>query len=444
MRPDGLRSSRRSKQSSLRRTSALIAVIGAFVSTSLFAPEGAQAEVDDTFAAQSTDSFAFGIHARSDDESPTTVARDVSYLGARVARVAGFRGSATVEQLRAVKEKFDAKGIEVILVAEADGAGPTAEEARNLAAWAKYFGPGGPYAGTRPLRHIEFGNENGAPYHPKAGPNGGATYANNYRIAYDAINGPNGNSSVGLLAQADSANAGSRWVDLMFKAQPGLAAMVGDNGGWVVHPYGPRLNLNGTRGWKKRLDELVSQTAKWGAPATIPIFITEWGVVSTRDGRCLDGDNTGWAEIPGSGGRCMNYEQAANALRSTVRQMRADPNFGRRIRTFILYVEHDLRAEPGDGGPVTKNPEQYFGALKAPWYGLTLEAGRRDKGAFTSEVKHQAQLAGYRSDIANFHPDNGRWWVSTSTGRGFTTGMWSDYEKNSGWTSQVVGDFNGE
>lgn len=49
-----------------------------------------------------------------------------------------------------------------------------------------------------------------------------------------------------------------------------------------------------------------------------------------------------------------------------------------------------------------------------------------------------------RDDIANFHPSNGTWWVSRSTGSNFNTTQWSDYSTNDGWTSQVVGDYNGD
>ncbi|HYO56265.1 VCBS repeat-containing protein, partial [Archangium sp.] len=48
------------------------------------------------------------------------------------------------------------------------------------------------------------------------------------------------------------------------------------------------------------------------------------------------------------------------------------------------------------------------------------------------------------SDTAAFDPSNGTWWVSLSTGSSFSTGLWDDFGTNSGWTSQVVGDFNGD
>ncbi|MGE3809884.1 MAG: FG-GAP-like repeat-containing protein, partial [Gemmataceae bacterium] len=49
-----------------------------------------------------------------------------------------------------------------------------------------------------------------------------------------------------------------------------------------------------------------------------------------------------------------------------------------------------------------------------------------------------------QDDIANFHPSTGNWWVSISAGDHFTTTLWADFATNSGWTAQVVGDFNGD
>ena len=48
------------------------------------------------------------------------------------------------------------------------------------------------------------------------------------------------------------------------------------------------------------------------------------------------------------------------------------------------------------------------------------------------------------ADVAEFHPSNGTWWISRSTGAGFATTRWSDFATNSGWGPQLVGDFNGD
>ena len=48
-----------------------------------------------------------------------------------------------------------------------------------------------------------------------------------------------------------------------------------------------------------------------------------------------------------------------------------------------------------------------------------------------------------RDDIANYFPGNGTWWVSRSTGSGFSTGLWATFTTRTGWTAQVVGDFTG-
>ena len=91
--------------------------------------------------------------------------------------------------------------------------------------------------------------------------------------AYFAIAGTG--RDVGLLGQADDGGSGSaNWVNHMFAAVPNLDAMVD---GWTVHPYGPRDT------WKPKIDRLIAQTAANGAPATIPIDITEYGL-STDNG----------------------------------------------------------------------------------------------------------------------------------------------------------------
>jgi hypothetical protein len=47
-----------------------------------------------------------------------------------------------------------------------------------------------------------------------------------------------------------------------------------------------------------------------------------------------------------------------------------------------------------------------------------------------------------KADIANYSAGTGRWWVSISNGSSFTTTMWAQFATFTGWTSQIVGDFN--
>ncbi|MGE3808914.1 MAG: FlgD immunoglobulin-like domain containing protein, partial [Gemmataceae bacterium] len=74
----------------------------------------------------------------------------------------------------------------------------------------------------------------------------------------------------------------------------------------------------------------------------------------------------------------------------------------------------------------------------------TLWADFATNSGWTSQIVGDFNGDG-RDDIANFHPSNGNWWVSlaNNTGDGFNTSLWADFSTNSGWTAQVVGDFNG-
>ncbi len=155
-------------------------------------------------------------------------------------------------------------------------------------------------------------------------------------------------SDVGLLAQADDWTGD--WVNGMYAAVPNLSQYVA---GWTIHPY---------TNWHARLQDLINQTASHGASASIPIDITEWGVDSDN-GRCLE-YNYEWS-------RCMTYQEAAEALRSTVRGIRE--MLGSRLGDFLVYQIRDQRVS----GTSTEF-EAYFGALKTEL---------QPKGAYTTAVE---------------------------------------------------------
>jgi hypothetical protein len=272
-------------------------------------------------------------------------------LGARWARVEFAIGTPAAD-MRDVIGAYAAQGISVVPLAGFPGRMPTEAEARNLAGWAREFGPGGAFWSQRPdgrlaVRSIELGNESS--YAHNRTQTQGGEYALRLRDAFRAMQG----TGVGLLAQADDANLGAGWVDDMFAAVPELGSLVA---GWTIHPYGPRSS------WEPRMDRLLAQTARHGAPDTIPMDITEWGL-TTDDGRCLD-HNYGWSE-------CMTYAAAADALRETVAGMRS--RYGARLGSLFLYQATD-QAAPGASG----DAEHYFGALKRDM---------SDKGAYSAEVR---------------------------------------------------------
>lgn len=284
----------------------------------------------------------------------------INQLGAHSVRME-FEVGASPSTLAPIVEEYAKVGIRIMPLAGFEGTLPTSAQAKDLASWAAEFGPGGTFwqgksfpAGTA-MTNIEFGNETSYTYQfsdnsKEAVANRAQTYALRFKEAEEGIHAAN--PDVGLLAQGDSGeNNGSTWVDNMFKAVPNLAQLVA---GWTVHPYGTES--------LRRIDEVVTQTQADGAPSTIPIYVTEWGL-STANGRCLS-DNYGWNP-------CMSYEEAGADLALTVAAMRE--RFGSRLRALYLYQAQDL-ASSG----TSTDREEHFGVLQYN--------GAR-KGAYTTEVE---------------------------------------------------------
>jgi hypothetical protein len=305
--------------------------------------------------------FKPGLVGTADHPRSAQAARQ---LGADIVRLE-FAVGAPASALRGSVAAIAGQGAQPLLLAGFHARMPTEAEARNLAGWAAEFGPGGSFWNGRPdghlaVRQIEFGNETsyshqyGDTWSDQSYKDRGKLYATRFAQAHAAIAATS--RPVGLLAQADDGGTGSAaWVDSMFDAVPNLAQLVD---GWTVHPYGPR-NI-----WEPKLNRLIAQTAANGAPGTIPIDITEWGL-SSNNGVALT-DNYGWPVN-------QTYAQAAAALDSTVSEMRADPEIGPRLRLFMLYTSYDANASLGPN-----NRERFFGALTD-----TLA----DKGAYSAEAR---------------------------------------------------------
>jgi hypothetical protein len=292
----------------------------------------------------------------------------VKTLGAKAARME-FDISTPAADLASAVDNYAKAGIQPLLLAGFHGRTPTAAEARNLASWAAAYGPGGTfwagknYAARTAVTHIEFGNESNQSWQYPAlasDPNwpASATYKNiatqyalGFKEAATSIKAANG--GVSLLAIGDTPGNWASWMDTVFATVPDFSSYVG---GWVMHPYGP------TARWQPNMDNALSMVASHGAPSTIPIFITEYGIASDN-GRCLD-DNYGWD-------KCMSYDQAGSALSSTVTAMRA--RYGSRLAGMYLYQAHDLKSSTA-----SSSREMYFG-------GLTLDGTA--KGGYTTAVK---------------------------------------------------------
>ncbi len=299
--------------------------------------------------------FQPGLNSGSD---PTYDIPGATQLGAKLVRIA-FDIDETPQQMETVIAEYASKGIQVEPMASFYGKLPTPTEAQNLASWAKAFGPNGTFwehrSGTpEPIQSIEFGNETSYSYQYSNDTVAGyasraQTYALRFAEAVSAIRSTNPN--VGLLAQGDAGNANSAWVENLFKAVPNLGELVA---GWTIHPYGPE--------WRGRLETLIQQTAAQGAPSTIPIDVTEWGL-SSDEGHCLT-ENYGW-------NACMSYQEAGEALSETASEMRQ--MLGSRLDMFMLYQVRDQEAT-GAGN----QRESYFGALQHEL---------QPKGAYTTAVK---------------------------------------------------------
>ncbi len=294
-------------------------------------------------------------------------------LGAKTARLE-FDISTPAAELAPFMDSYAKAGIKPLLLAGFHGRSPSTAEARNLASWAAAYGPGGTFwqgkshPADTAVTNIEFGNESNQSYQYAelaSDPNwaGSAFYADlatkyalGFQQAAQAIAAAN--AKVGLLAIGDTPGNWRSWMGNVYKAVPDFDGYVA---GWVMHPYGPASR------WQPNMDTSLEILASHGAPSTIPIVITEYGI-ATDNGRCLS-DNYGWD-------KCMTYDAAGSALSSTVSEMRA--RYGSRLAAMYLYQANDQKAPA-----TTSNREAFFG-------GLTMDGAA--KGGYTAAVK--ALLAG--------------------------------------------------
>jgi hypothetical protein len=288
-------------------------------------------------------------------------------LKAATARVE-FAIDDPVSVLEPIVEAYAKDGIRPLLLASFNERVPSAAEAENVAKWAVAFGPGGTFwqgkgkglPADTAVTDIEFGNETNNPYQfsptlPNEWQNQPSylqraeEYARRLQAASIAVSATG--AKVGLLGIADQGNGYTTWVGAMFKAVPNLWQYVA---GWTIHPYGPEWHVN--------MDAMIADTAAHGAPNTIPIYVTEWGL-NSDNGRCLV-DNMGWNP-------CMTYAEAATDLAGTISGMRS--RYGSRLRAVYLFQARDQKAT----GTSTEF-EGYYGAL---------QSNMAPKGAYTTEVE---------------------------------------------------------
>jgi hypothetical protein len=274
-------------------------------------------------------------------------------LGAKIVRIT-MPIEVPASAWEGIIANYAAKGMRVEPLASFYGRIPSEAEARNVATWAKAFGPGGTFwakrsDGNLAIRSIEFGNE--ASYGYQYGDSAGAasytarakSYAIRFKEAAEAISATG--VKVGLLADADDPTGD--WMNGMFAAVPNLGNYVA---GWISHPYGT--------GAKSKLMGVINQTAAHGASSSIPIDVTEWGI-STDNGTCVY-ENYGMNP-------CMSYQEAGEQLKRGVNEIKS--MVGNRLGLFLLYQDRD-QAPAG----ASNDRESYFGLLQqsgAPKQGYT-------------------------------------------------------------------------
>ena len=286
----------------------------------------------------SSTSFPMGLNSGSE---PLDIA-GAAKLGAKLVRLA-FGIEESVQEMEPEIGAYANKGIRVLPLASFYRSVPTQADAQNLATWAKTFGPGGTFWKGRsealPIEDIEFGNEtdNGYQYGYEVGGSQytalAEAYADRFKESSEAI--AQTGTDVGLLAQEQDPTG--HWIADLYAAVPNFAKYVA---GWTIHPYGPE--------WRTSVNDLIKQTTAYGAPSTIPIYMTEWGL-SSDNGACLT-SNFNWNP-------CMTYKEAANVLRTAVAEM--GQAFGKRIGALMIYQVRDQQLIGS-----TNNVEAYFGALQ--------------------------------------------------------------------------------
>jgi len=319
-----------------------------------YAPEVAETPEPPTgpAAGGASEGFQPGINSGTSPQDYT----GAGVLGAKVVRIEWTIGTPAAA-LESTIAGYAAKGIRVAPLAGFYGTLPTPAEAQNLASWAKAYGPGGTFwahrsDGALAIRTIEFGNETSAGY--QYGDNAGDpsyqarahTYATRLKEAAGAIAAAG--SGVGLLAVSEDWTGD--WMKGMFEAVPNLGSYVA---GWVSHPYGT--------GWRSKIEDIVKQAAQHGAPSSIPVDITEWGI-STDGSKCVS-ENFGFNP-------CMTYAEAGEQLKRSVGEIRS--LLGPRAGLFMLYQVRDQQP-----AGVSSNREYYFGLLQhedQPKGGLTSAA----------------------------------------------------------------------
>ena len=256
----------------------------------------------------------------------------IQKLGAHTARME-FAINESVSAMEPITEAYARAGVEAPAAGVLHGNVPNSAEAKNVANWAAAFGPGGTFwqgkhfpGQRRRHRHrVRQRDQLQLPIlrrHSAGLRDSRAEYATGSRKLRNRSRQRRQGSD--MLAQGGPATPVQPGCRTCSRQSPTSASWSPD--GRSIHTV-PIGNSRSTRRSRPKAD---------GAPSTVPIDVTEWGL-SSDNGRCLE-NNFGF-------NACMTYSEAASTLASNVAAMRA--KYGSRLGGFYLYQAHDQKPTGG-------------------------------------------------------------------------------------------------
>jgi hypothetical protein len=256
-------------------------------------------------------------------------------------------------------------------------------------------------------------------------------------------------SSTSLVTSSDQADAiavfspstGSWQINRWKEGTPALETLpsytTGDR--WSTH-------LVGDFGGDDGIDDIASfhpsNGSWWVSRSGRDGFqTTRWGTY---------GPPTGWGahlsgDFMGNGQTQIASFQLANGSWWLSTPTISDAVGGPEVEPKLAHRESDANPRWTSGDPGADIVRDLTWRLEPPADRFETSLWER----FTTTTGWTKQIVGDynrdgRDDIANYHPASGTWWVSISSGEGFSTSQWDRFGTTRGWSNQVGGDFDGD